>query len=293
MRQKWNDAGKDKVVLHCFGRGKTRPNPSPFSLKFETFLRMAGIEYEVDHTTPSSSKGKSPWMTFNGEDMADSQFCIEFLSEKLDKDLNKNLSDEKKAIARSMRIMIEEHLYFANTHMDFVINKGKYVKEVMPPLPVPSFMQGFVFNMLVKTIGKQTHAQGIGRHGKDEVAKLAQQDLKALSDLLGDKPFIMGNEVSEVDPTAFAFLCLAFAGVEDDDSPIHKYAREELPNLKAYFERVKEKYYSDWDELLYKPEEKPKKKEKKEDEEKAEEGDKAEKKDGEEEAAEKKDEEKK
>ncbi len=68
LKQKWNNAGKDKVVLHMFPRSKYRPNPSPFPMKFETYLRMAGIEYEVDFTQPMGSKGKTPWMTFHGKD---------------------------------------------------------------------------------------------------------------------------------------------------------------------------------------------------------------------------------
>ena len=36
----WNNAGKDVVVLHMMERGRTRPNMSPFVLKFETFLKV-------------------------------------------------------------------------------------------------------------------------------------------------------------------------------------------------------------------------------------------------------------
>jgi hypothetical protein len=35
-QQEWNNAGKNVVVLHQFGRARTGPNPSPFCLKLET-----------------------------------------------------------------------------------------------------------------------------------------------------------------------------------------------------------------------------------------------------------------
>ncbi len=108
LRQEWNNAGKDVVVLHQFDRAKTRPNPSPYCLKLETFLRVAAIEYKIDTTQPMGPKGKAPWITFNGTDYNDSQHCIELLMEKLeDKNIDKELSANQAAQARAVRIMFE------------------------------------------------------------------------------------------------------------------------------------------------------------------------------------------
>ena len=90
--------------------------------------------------------------------------------------------------------------------------------------------------------------------------KLAKQDLKALSDFLKEKPFLMGDNPTTLDCTAFGMLSQLYASHDEDDSELIKYAVEECGNLKDYFDRIKEKYYSDWDDLLWKPEEKPKKK---------------------------------
>lgn len=51
-----------------------------------------------------------PWMTLNGEDMADSQLCLEFLAQKFNKDFSSHLTSEELAVARAMQIMAEEHL---------------------------------------------------------------------------------------------------------------------------------------------------------------------------------------
>ena len=70
--------------------------------------QVSGIKYKVDTTQPMSTKGKTPWMTFNGMDIADSQMCIEHLCEKLESaDIDRNLSEEQKAISRATRIMFE------------------------------------------------------------------------------------------------------------------------------------------------------------------------------------------
>lgn len=55
-----------------------------------------------------SAKGKVPWITYNGIDVSDSQFCIEFLIEKLDKDLSAHLSPYEKSIARAFLKLNEE-----------------------------------------------------------------------------------------------------------------------------------------------------------------------------------------
>ena len=59
-----------------------------------------------------SSKKKTPFITFNGMEIADSQFCIEYLNDKFNMDLNKHLSDEERSIARAFQKMAEENLYW-------------------------------------------------------------------------------------------------------------------------------------------------------------------------------------
>ena len=110
--QKWRKVGRDVVVLHQYPRGNTCINLSPFPIKVETFLRMNGIKYVTETAHAKGAKGKTPWITFNGENIADSQLIVEHLSRHFDLDMNSHLSREEKAIARSMRIMIEDHLYW-------------------------------------------------------------------------------------------------------------------------------------------------------------------------------------
>ncbi len=61
LRQKWDGVAENTVVLHMFKRSKIKPNGSPFVMKLETFLKMAGIDYEVDFEQPLGGKGKTPW----------------------------------------------------------------------------------------------------------------------------------------------------------------------------------------------------------------------------------------
>ena len=76
LQIKWNAVGKDVVILHQFPRARYCPNPSPYPIKLETFLRLHDINYVNDFEEPMSDKGKSPWITLNGENVADSQIII-------------------------------------------------------------------------------------------------------------------------------------------------------------------------------------------------------------------------
>lgn len=53
-------------------------------------------------------KGKAPWITYNGIDVADSEFCIEYLGQILDKDLTASFPPAQQGTARAFLKMIEE-----------------------------------------------------------------------------------------------------------------------------------------------------------------------------------------
>ena len=59
-----------------------------------------------------SSKGKLPFITFNGIDVADSFFCIEYLTKTLGKDLSDHLNLVEKSIARTFFKTTEESLHW-------------------------------------------------------------------------------------------------------------------------------------------------------------------------------------
>jgi len=65
---------------------------------------------QTDFTEPFGPKGKMPWMTLNGEHIADSQICLELLARKFNKNFSGHLTPEEQAVSRAMQIMAEEHL---------------------------------------------------------------------------------------------------------------------------------------------------------------------------------------
>ncbi|KAL9961718.1 hypothetical protein ACROYT_G030718 [Oculina patagonica] len=78
------------VVLHQFPPFDGSPvvSASPPCLKLETFLRMAKIPYENEYGFKFSKKGKMPWIEFNEQEIADCNFCIQFLKKEFQVDID-------------------------------------------------------------------------------------------------------------------------------------------------------------------------------------------------------------
>ena len=61
------------VTLYTFGPGFGLPDPSPFVMKAEILLKMAGLPFRTDTTGfRKAPKGKLPYIEDDGERIADS-----------------------------------------------------------------------------------------------------------------------------------------------------------------------------------------------------------------------------
>ncbi|XP_077991317.1 failed axon connections homolog [Glandiceps talaboti] len=242
---------KGKVVLHQFAPQKDIPSHSSFCLKLETFLRMTEIPYENRYGMKRSSKGKLPWIEYRGQEVPDSSFCVEFLTKEFDADLNKDLSDSDKGVAKAFQRLAEENLYWTINYHRYIATSDEYFKNSFP-----AAFRWFLVKMVRKNIRNNLQAHGIGRHSKEEIYRIGQDDMRAISNYLGEKNFFFGDEPTVIDATLFGILAQIVWAMPG--SPHEKVVTDELTNLKAYCERIKEKYFPDWDDLLAKGKEKTK-----------------------------------
>src|SRR5690606_4582863 len=83
-------------------------------------------------------------------------------------------------------------------------------------------------------------ARGVGRHSEEEIDMLARFSMDALELLIGDKPYLMGNEPCGAD--AFVFATLAAAMTPFFETPIRDDAISR-PRLVAYVSRMMDRYY--------------------------------------------------
>ncbi|XP_004929847.1 failed axon connections isoform X2 [Bombyx mori] len=248
---------KDVVYLYQFSRTPLLPSTSPYCLKVETWLRLAGIKYEnvEHHAKYRSKKGQLPFVELNGEEIADSTFIIKDLSEKYNKDLDAGLTSEQRVISHAMISMIENHLswvilWWRAKYPDSVI-KGYQVNlqsALNTRLPNPILNFCYKFTSARKGM-KKARAHGIGVHSQDEIIEFGKNDLRVLSDLLNDRPFFFGDEPTLLDVVAFSNLAQLQFIDKEVEHPLRDAMNDSFPNLVGLVSRIKDRAYQDWDEI--------------------------------------------
>jgi glutathione S-transferase len=229
------------ITLYAFGPAFGLPDPSPFVTKAEMLLKLSGLAYRTDTGGfRKAPKGKLPYIDDEGTIVADSTFIRFHLERKHGIDFDAGLSPEQKAIAWAVEKMCEDHLYWAAVH-DRWIDDGNFEKGPArffdkAPAPVRPLLKAFIR----RQVRKQLKGQGMGRHRPEEIAQLGKRDVDALAAVLGDRPYLMGDEPCGADATAFAFaagvLCPVF------ESPTRR-AAEGHRNLVAYRDRMLARFY--------------------------------------------------
>ena len=102
------------IKLYQFNPAWGLPNPSPFCMKVETYLRMVGLPYEViNGVLPfKAPKKKLPYIEDGTQVIADSGFILKYLKQTYGDKLDENLSDHEKASAHALSRLFEENLYW-------------------------------------------------------------------------------------------------------------------------------------------------------------------------------------
>jgi glutathione S-transferase len=231
------------LVLYQPPRAWGSPNISPFCAKLETYLRIAEIPYTVGAFSRSKApKGKVPFVEIDGSYLGDSQLIIEELEKRLVAEgktpLDADISARDHAIARMVRRTLEEGFYFVGLYQrwkrddGYVLMKAAF-KQFIPALAVP---------ILRRMQRKKLHEQGTGRHSYEEAMAIGACDLDALAELLGDRPFLLGDKPRTIDCTAFGFLeaTLGFPL----EGPLRKRG-ESHANLVAYRQRIRDRWWAD------------------------------------------------
>ena len=212
-----------------------RLNASPFVVKLETWLRLAGLPYQFKPASPlKAPKGKVPYIEEDGVMMGDSQFIIDHLIKRHGLTLDDHLSEVERATGRAVRRMLEEGTYFCTLHYRWLTPQGWAAYKPIMKAIAP----GLMLELIRRNLRKRGVGQGTGRHTDDEILGLACADLRAVSAILGDRPFLLGDRPSSADATVYAFDQgnLTFPA----DNPI-KAAVQSCPNLVAYVARMTER----------------------------------------------------
>lgn len=127
------------------------------------------------------------------------------------------------------------------------VEDPQYIAKIIFP-KLSERKLALILSVAQRIAKQQLNAQGLGRHSIAEVHSIARKDLQSLSEVLHDKPFMMGQEPSLVDASVFGLL-VQFVW-QDESSAQHAMVHSEFKNLVGYCDRMKERYWKDWDEAI-------------------------------------------
>ena len=229
------------LTLYASRAGFGLPDTSPFVIKTEVQLKMAGLAYDRASTIPPQApNGKLPFINDHDEVVSDSTFIRAHIERKYGVDLDEGLDARQRAESWAIERLLEDHLYFAMVWFRWIdpenFAKGPaHFADSAPEADRPKLRQDLQARKAV-----ELHAQGLGRHTPARIAELGTRSIDALSQRLGDKVCFMGETPSGVDATAFGVL----AGVLTPffDTPLRQ-AAEARPNIVAYVARMMQRYY--------------------------------------------------
>jgi glutathione S-transferase len=114
------------------------------------------------------------------------------------------------------------------------------VAGMLVQLGIPRFITRLVSKLVRRQGIKTLYAQGTGRHSPDEINAIGMQLLTALSDWLGQQPYMLGDQPRTLDASAYAFLMGILLPPIEGPMKTHLQSKA---NLVTYCERMRTQYW--------------------------------------------------
>ena len=136
--------------------------------------------------------------------------------------------------------MLEDHVYWVLVYWrwmkdaNFKAGPANFFKRA------PALIRPLIIRMVLAKVRRNLHGHGISRHNEAEMTVMSDRAFEALSQLLGENKYLMGNEVCGADATAFAFVAGALTPVFE--SPVRTRVSA-MANLVAYRDRMMAEFY--------------------------------------------------
>ena len=229
------------ITLHTTRPGFGLPEVSPFVIKSEVQLKMAGLPYARGATIPPQApKGKVPFLTDEGEVVCDSTFIRMHIERKYGVDLDAGLDARQRAESWALERLLEDHLYFAMVWFRWIVPENFAKGPAQFANGAPEAEREAMRRQMQARKDGELRGHGIGRHSAGEIAVLGVRSIDAVATLLGDKPYLLGERPTAVDATALGVLASILTPFFD--TPLRD-AVVGRPSLVAYVDRSMRRYY--------------------------------------------------
>lgn len=229
------------ITFYKFGAAFGLPDASPFVMKAEVLLKMSGQPYQANTKGfRQAPKGKLPYIKDGDAVVADSTFIRWHLERRYGIDFDAGLSAEQRATAWAVEKMLEDNLYWIGVYWRWM-NDANFAKvsDVFFK-PVPRLLRKPIEALVRSRVRKSLHGHGMGRHSEAEMAAIGARGVETLTTLLGDKPYLMGDEPCGADAMMFAILTSALC--PHFETPM-KDTVSQHANLVAYQARMRQRFF--------------------------------------------------
>jgi glutathione S-transferase len=232
------------ITLYGAGEGFGLPEVSPYVTKTEVQLKMAGLGYAKAKAGPQDApKGQIPFIEHAGERIGDSTFIRLHLEDAFGLDFDEGLDTRQRAEAWMTERMLENHLCWAVTYFRWLVPENFAKGPAHFFDDVPEAMRETLKADVLERVEHAMRANGVARHSEPEIVAVALKSLSALSQILGDKDYLMGARPCGADATAFAVL----AALYTPHFPCQlRTAALRFTNLVAYCDRLMALFYPDF-----------------------------------------------
>ena len=229
------------ITLHTFGPYFGLPDPSPFVMKAEMLLKLSGLPYETSRGGfKRAPKGKLPYIREGETVVADSTLIRMYLEQQHGIDFDRTLDARSRGIGWSAEKMLEEQHYWAMVYWRWLDdeNFAKGPKAFFKR--APALVRPIAEKLVRRRIRRNLHSHGIGRHSEAEMTGMVARGIDALSQIMGDNRYFLGDSPSGADATVFAFLACGLT--PHFNSPLRD-KMQSVSNLVAYHDRMMREYF--------------------------------------------------
>jgi glutathione S-transferase len=225
------------IHLYAYPQMFGLPDNNPFGLKVETFLRLAKIDYTIEHTidTKNALRGQLPYIIDDGVLVSDSNQIISYLSKKYNLHLDNLLIEAQKKLQFLITRTLDCHLYWVISYSRWQDErywpsfKAEFLKQA-PNMSETDLDKAREYNI------KKYHFQGIGRYESEDIYQSGIDDLTVLDRLLGDNDFLFGGDIHSIDACCYGFLANIY--YFEIETPLRKFISDET-SLGQYTNRVR------------------------------------------------------
>jgi glutathione S-transferase len=213
---------------------------SPYCNKVRRILHLKRQPYRIREVPVSRSfsvkrinpVGKLPCLEHDGHYVSDSTDIAHYLEEKFPDPPLLPKDPELRGFCHILEDWADESLYFYEMFLRFTLphNSRRWVPELAKS-DVP-LMRKLAPTLVPRMLGSVLKKQGLGRKSLESVLKDIERHVAAVSDILGDGHWLVGDSLTLADIAVFVmFECLR--GTPEGSKIIMSH-----PGVTAWMERV-------------------------------------------------------